>query len=90
MPAPARGMSAEYENRMVACVTLLPSVAILALLVAVPAVTVIGLSFTDSGLGDGGGAYAGWRNYAWVFRSGLSIARWPIRPYGSSAASPRR
>ncbi|AOB33328.1 hypothetical protein AKI39_02085 [Bordetella sp. H567] len=54
---------------MVACVTLLPSVAILVLLVAVPAVTVIGLSFSDSGLGDGGGAYAGLRNYAWVFRS---------------------
>jgi multiple sugar transport system permease protein len=67
---PGHGISAERENRVVACVTLLPSAVILILLVAVPAITVIGLSFTDSGLGDGSGAYAGWRNYAWVFHSG--------------------
>ncbi|HTJ99009.1 MAG TPA: sugar ABC transporter permease [Bordetella sp.] len=64
------GMTTARENRMVACLTLLPSTLILILLVAVPAVTVIGLSFTDSGLGDGSGAFVGWRNYAWVFRSG--------------------
>jgi multiple sugar transport system permease protein len=69
VPEQARGLTTERENRLVACITLLPSAVILALLVAVPAVTVIGLSFTDAGLGDGSGAFTGWRNYAWVFRS---------------------
>jgi multiple sugar transport system permease protein len=64
-----REITTERENHLVAAMTLLPSAAVLLLLVAVPAITVIGLSFTDAGLGDSGGAFAGWRNYAWVFRS---------------------
>jgi multiple sugar transport system permease protein len=62
------GTTTERENKVLAYATLAPSALILALLVVVPAATVVALSMTSAGLGDDGGKFVGLRNYTWVLK----------------------
>jgi multiple sugar transport system permease protein len=63
------GISAATENRVLAYAALLPSVLILALLVALPAATVVSFSFREVQLGDESSPFIGFDNFAWALSS---------------------
>ncbi|MCP8939977.1 sugar ABC transporter permease [Alsobacter sp. SYSU M60028] len=56
-------------DRAIAYLTLTPSAAVLLLLVAVPTITVIGISLQDVGFGEMSGPWIGLENFAWALTS---------------------
>jgi multiple sugar transport system permease protein len=67
--AKSAGISVETENRLLSGLTLAPGALLMILLVAVPFITVLGLSVTNAGTNDSAADFTGLKNFAWVLRS---------------------
>lgn len=71
------GMTTEAENRLLAYCALFPSALVLALLIALPAATVIAFSLQDVQMGEASAPFVGLEHFRWafaadVFRSALA------------------
>jgi multiple sugar transport system permease protein len=65
----AAGISSERENRTLAYMALLPSAIVLAVIVAIPAATVVTYSLQRVDMAGAAGRFVGLSNYLWIFTS---------------------